>query len=234
VETRKSVRIACPSCDVEIEADLPAVIDAERQPELAARVHDYTLPRVPCPSCGVAFRVDAPFLFLDGRHELAVETVPARDLGDWQAIEQRLLAFEARRPLPDAERFSRRRLVFGLRQLNEKLFLAAHGFDDVRIELLKLAVLSMHPEVAERLTGTFPELLLEGLAGNDLVFLVLTRDAAGKVHQAQLPLPRKLYDGMERDSEFAAGFADLADARFVSWLRYVEMKRPDEATGAQG
>lgn len=231
MESRTSVRIACPACAAEIEADLPAVIDAERQPQLAARVHDYTLPRVPCPSCGVAFRVDAPFLYLDGRLGLAVETVPPRDLGDWRAIEERLVAFEAKRPLPDAERYGRRRLVFGLRQLNEKIFLAQHGFDDVRIELLKLAVLSMRPEVAERLTGTFPELLLEGLAGNDLVFLVLTRDAEGKLHQAQMPLPRKLYDGMERESEFAAGFADLTEARLVSWLRYVEMKHPDEIAG---
>jgi hypothetical protein len=223
MEKRTSIQVACPSCGVELEADVPAVVDAERQPDLAARVRDYTLPRVPCPVCGAAFRVEAPFLYLDAARGLAIETVPARDLAEWPAIEARLRAFEARTPLPDAERYPLGRLVFGLRQLNEKLFLVDQGFDDMRVELLKLALLSMKPELAERLTGVFPELLLEGLSGSDLVFLVLTRDAAGKARQAQLPLPRRLYDAMGRDADFAAGFADLTDARFVSWLRYVEM-----------
>jgi len=223
VESRTSVRVACPSCSAEVALDLPAVVDVERQPELAARVHDYTLPLVACPDCGASFRVESPFLYLDGRRGLVIEVVPSRDLGDWKGLEQRLVDFEARRPLPDAERFSTRRLVFGLRQLNEKIFVATNGLDDVRLELLKLALLSSRPELAQRLTGRFPELLLEGLVENDLVFLVLTRDEGGALKQAQLPIPRRLYDALERDSELAGGFAELQGARFVSWLRYVEM-----------
>jgi hypothetical protein len=224
VESRTSVRVSCPSCAAEVAVDVPAVVDAERQPEVAARVHDYTLPHVACPTCQGRFRVEAPFLYLDGRRGLAIETVPSRDLADWSQLEARLVAFEEKRPLPDAQRYEVRRLVFGLRQLNEKLFLALHGLDDVRLELLKLALLSMKPELAARLTGAFPELLLEGLSGDDLVFLVLTRDESGATRQAQLPVPRRLYDAMEADAEFAKGFPELSRARFVSWLRYVEMK----------
>ena len=221
------VRVACPACGAEVDLQVPAVVDAERQPELAARVADYSLPRTRCPSCGGTFRVDSPFLYLDGRRGLAVETVPSRDLADWRGLEKRLQAFETRSPMPDAERYTVRRLVFGLRQLNEKVFVATHGLDDVRLELLKLALMSMKPELAKRLTGAFPELLLEGLSGDDLVFLVLTRDPEGALRQAQLPVPRRLYDAMERDGDFAGGFSELREARFVSWLRYVEMTAPE-------
>lgn len=248
------VELQCPSCNKDLRVAVHATVDISEHPELLDRIKDQTLQQASCEHCGATFSIQAPFLFLHPQAGILVQVAPPADLSRWREIEETLgtyadtLRFGEGTSPDDAQDADasddedspnegalakvQRRLVFGLNHLNEKIFLAEHGFDDRSIELLKLSLLATREDLAQHLRGAAPEFLVEGLAGNDLVFMLLTHDAEGRASRAQLPVPRKVYEAVERDADFAKNFAELADAWFVSWLRYVEFTTPDTAPQA--
>lgn len=218
-------KVACPSCGEEVLVRVATVIDAGRQPEELARIREQRAPVAECSACQASFDVVAPFLFLHADRGLIAQVVPPRDMVRWQEVEATLsrAGAEVAFPKENALYPTRRRLVFGLHQLNEKLFAIEQGIDDVSLELAKLGLIAMDEGLVERLSGAGPEFLLEGLDGSDVVFLIVSRDGEGNPTQAQVRVPRALIDAAARDEEFAAQFADMPGAWFVSWLRYVEM-----------
>ncbi len=72
----EEVSVTCPSCGFRFTVPVFSVIDVEDMPDVVSLLITGDLQIRRCPRCGAIVRVDGPFLFHDGKRQLAYVYVP--------------------------------------------------------------------------------------------------------------------------------------------------------------
>lgn len=145
--------VSCPQCGTQQTAKLAHGIHASRAPEVRDMLFDRTFHRITCRECRHVFVGQRAFVYtdMDRKHWLQV----ARDIERprWPELEQLTDDVFARAftgsPLAQELRTGfKRRLVFGLEELREKLVIWRASLDDAVVECLKLHAISREPELS--------------------------------------------------------------------------------------
>jgi hypothetical protein len=218
----RPIEQACPACGAPLRVGFADSVNGARQPDLRAAILDDSFQRVRCETCGAASRIDPALTYLDVERNQWMLVRPAGNLAEWeqfeaQAREIHALAFGTRAGA-SARRIGARlsvRVTFGWPAAREKLLCAAHGIDDVELELLKLGLV--------RWLGDTPidddiELRCTAVQG-DALQLVWLRAASGEAIES-LSVPRRLLDDVARDQAgFGALRKTLGAATFVDLHR---------------
>jgi hypothetical protein len=138
----------CPTCGAAASLDYPASINAGRRPDLRAAVLDGSLYTIPCRSCGEALIFEPHITYLDIARRQWILAIASTELQRWREAEQDAMGTFALGFGADAPEVARRlgegltaRLVFGWPALIEKLVCGDLGYDDITVELVKLALL---------------------------------------------------------------------------------------------
>jgi len=195
-------------CGAEHVVDVADSVRASARPDLRAQILDGTFHRFACPQCGAVAQVEKLFAYNDLPRRQWFTVVPAASLArrsEWLAFAER--AFQAvfvERASPIVTAWApqlTRRVVFGLASLREKLLAFDSGFDDRRVEQLKLALVE-----AGRLiyvAGGYCHLV--AVTADELVFEWAPPGGAGTTRAV---VARSAYDavatGAERDDVPAA------------------------------
>lgn len=220
----KPVACDCPACGSAIRIDACDSVNGARRPDLRRDILEDRFQRIRCAACRSEFRIDPAFTYLDVERGQWMLVRPAADLAEWPVFEAQARAIHAEAfgadAAPVAQAIGARlavRLAFGWPAAREKLLCAAHGIDDVRLELLKLVLL--------RRLGDLPlsdtvELRLVG-AGAERLRLDWLQAADG-ARVEQLELPRALLDELDDGAaEWRDLQAELAAALYVDLQRFL-------------
>jgi hypothetical protein len=171
VSTFARREIRCP-CGAAMSVDVADSVHAVTAPRLRAAILDRTFHVFTCEQCGERRRLDKALAYTDfARHQWLL-VFPPEQLADYRAIDAAARAsFQAtmvERCAPIVREWSadmKRRTVFGLASLREKLVTFDLGLDDRVIELIKLRQAVQHglPAVAsiELASRTGDSLLLD-------------------------------------------------------------------------
>lgn len=162
------VNFKCPGCGETIHYSAWTLVNAQRNPELAARLMEGTLFEFTCPSCGYTASLVQPCLFLDPMRRACVYLVVDEQMAQGVAeMFDGTFAGDGPTGEPDAVK----RIVFDRHDLRGRAIALAHGLDDRAIELLKIALVGMAKQ-----QGVIPSdddssvVRLVGVEGKDLVF----------------------------------------------------------------
>lgn len=144
----KRQTLTCPACAEVFEVDVVDSVNADRRPDLRAKILDGSFQVQECPSCGATFRIDPLFNYLDIGRGQWISVQPVSGIGDWTLHEEEAnvtfrKAYGDAAP-PAAREIGeglRPRLVFGWAALREKLLAADEAIDDLDLECAKLAVI---------------------------------------------------------------------------------------------
>ncbi len=135
-------QLPCPKCQKSYTADLVQGIHISRLPHARQQILDGTFQLFRCPHCGGEAMVEAALVYtdFDRDHYVAMEPSTYRDRPG--ALKRHMAVFNdclvyAPPIARDLGRRLKRRLVFGLRALREKLLLWDAGMDDRVVESLK-------------------------------------------------------------------------------------------------
>jgi hypothetical protein len=223
MENTQNVTLTCPACGVSSPYDLRTTVNVDEEPKLLDAIRSFDVQRVRCASCDEAFIAEAPFLFVWPSRGLLVQVNPRQELSRWREIEATLARYDDKLIIPERPvEETVRRLVFGLNQLNEKIFCFERSLDDRLIEPLKLALLNANKDLEARIIGTTADIYTEGLDANDIVFLAVYNQD-DKPQKAQVRVPKKFYDKLSDDESFLSQFTEMHEGWFVSWLRFFEV-----------
>lgn len=214
-----SQTFACSGCGAPQEMGIVASINADRRPDLREAVLADRYQRGQCSACGQGFRVQPDLTYLDVGRGQWILVRPAQHLADWaptEALAQS--AFErahgADAPAEAQEAGLQPRLAFGWPAFREKLLCAAHGLDDIALELAKLAVMRAVDELP--LDDALELRLAEVLP--DTLVLVWTR-ADGDLSVERITVPRALLDSVAREPGWADARAELSAGAYVDLNR---------------
>jgi hypothetical protein len=193
----------CPVCGTPKAFDLVASVNADRRPDLRAKIMDGSFQREKCDSCGSTFRTPPLMTYLDMARNQWILVQPGGDVRQWKALQEKARSVFAVAYGPDASpeaqdmgREIKARVVFGWGALSEKLLCSEHGVDDVNLELLKMAVLR---EVPDPPLNDQNDLRLVAVEGDELVLAWL---GAEDEHVSKtLRVPRELYDEIAADND---------------------------------
>jgi hypothetical protein len=132
-------------------------LNAGRHPHLRDQVLERTLHRFECPSCARRVVIDSDFFWFDFHRKEFIGVFPAG---------MRARAAECEKVLSSAFEFTMReyapgfiksysegffvRTVFGVEELREKIVAHGAGLDDVVLEMVKLELFAVHPELIDR------------------------------------------------------------------------------------
>lgn len=192
------VNPACPQCATPIELELVMSVNADRRPDFRAAILDGTFQRARCPACGTLIRPEPAFILQDVARGQWLTCEPAERLAHWRTLEAQVYAswdkaFGSHAPssVQALGAGMSPRVAFGWPAVVEKVLCVEHGLDDVRLELLKLAIL--------RTGGSVPmsdtvELRLVEVQADRLTLAWL--DARSEVPLEQLELDRAALDDM--------------------------------------
>lgn len=210
MSTFHTVELTCAACSGAFEGALLDSLNAERHPAGRQQLLDRTLHALTCPHCGARNLIDKPLLYTDLGQGLFIQCLPETGRLRFEVDEQTIV--EVHRRVFDAEGTppfvrglggsAQPRLVYGYEELREKVVIAAAGLDDRLVELLKLQVLMMWPEL---LAASARVLLLDTVSEEiGLEFVVLyAADAEAEGAQVSVPegLPRRVGVPMARYGE---------------------------------
>lgn len=220
----KPVACDCPACGSAIRIDACDSVNGVRRPDLRRDILEDRFQRTRCSACRSEFRIDPAFTYLDVERGQWMLVRPAGDLPQWQRFEAQARAIHAEAFGADADAAARTigarltvRVTFGWPALREKLLCAAHGIDDVVLELLKLALLRQLGDLP--LSDTVELRLVD--AGAQLLRLAWLQAADG-ARVEQLEVPREMLAGLaDEGADWQALRAELAAAPYVDWQRFV-------------
>jgi CpXC protein len=218
----KTADVPCPDCRAIVRFDLVASVNADRRPDLTDAVIADSLQRQACSRCGKEFRAPPRLTYVDLERRLWVIAYSATNLEAWERLAQSATATFERAYGASAPAFAQEigrslktRLVFGWPALKEKVLCAAHGLDDVALELLKVAVLRDVPGAA---LSDKNEMRLVRV-GDEALKLIWV-NAETEVAIASLEAPRSAYDEIAADeTEWDALRAALAASPFLDYTR---------------
>ena len=145
--------VSCPACGVTQRARLARGVHVARAPEIRQMVFDRTFHRVTCRACNETFQAQRSLVYtdMDRKHwlQIALEIERPR----WPELETLTDEVFARAftGAPVAHALSegfKRRLVFGLEELREKLVIWRGALDDAIVECLKIYAISRDPDLS--------------------------------------------------------------------------------------
>lgn len=132
-------------------------LNATRHPHLREQVLQRQLHRFECPSCKRRLIVDSDFFWFDFHRKQFIGVFPTAHRGQSERCEATLaetFRFTMNEQAPhfvqDYARGFFVRTVFGVEELREKVVVHEAGLDDVLLEMLKVELLTSHPELLER------------------------------------------------------------------------------------
>lgn len=136
--------LACP-CGARVSADIADGLHISLRPDLRQQILDGTFHVFSCAACGGRMQVDKLLAYSDFPRRHWFTVVPERDLAyraSWARFcDQRFRDTMIERAAPLVRAWApemKRRLIFGLASLREKLMLFDEGLDDHAIEVVKL------------------------------------------------------------------------------------------------
>jgi hypothetical protein len=212
----------CPVCEADQRVDLVASVNAGRRADLRQAIIDRRFQERTCFSCGAVFRLPPYFTYVDyGRHQWMLAH-PSQSLPQWRALEAEALEAFDKLYGPTATAEAREigetmkvRVTFGWPALREKVVAEENGFDDVELELTKMAVLRNVPGSP---VADVTELRFDRMDADELVlhWIVAPTEAVLK----SLRVPRSVYDEIAADTgDWAPLRAELAGHPFADLNR---------------
>ena len=217
----KTETFACPKCGTSITYDIVASVNADRRPDLRAKIVDNSFQRSACEKCGHPFRLEPEMTYFDAGRKQWILVLPANQVTDWPYLEQNARSAFDRTYGEDAPEEAQAigenlsvRVAFGWPALREKLLAVDLGLDDVTLELMKMAIFGGTEQTP---LSDEIELRLTGAEGNELILEWL--DGAVEFALEELRVPRALYQQVAEDpksweslrQELTAGpFVDFA------------------------
>lgn len=219
----RPIEVNCPSCGTSVTFQLVFSVNADRRPDLRDAILDGSFQEESCTACGFAFRVEPEFSYMDMKRGQFIAVWPADRVGNCneyevlsQAIFDQAYGGEAPPEAQDIGRMLTPRAVFGWTSLNEKILARDAGFDDITLELAKLAVIRTSDESP---VGTGAELRLLGVEGEHLA-LGWFAPGSGAVDQL-VKVPSSLIGEIEKDAEsWKEMREELAKGLFVDYRRF--------------
>lgn len=141
--------VECQICGHRYPAEIAAAVHVSTRRELRDAIVAGVFHRFMCPACGASTTIEKLFAYTDFDRFEWFTVVPGAELpfvGDWERFAEETFAATMRSHCPPIVRDDwapkmRRRVVFGLAALREKLIAADAGLDDRVLEGLKLVVL---------------------------------------------------------------------------------------------
>lgn len=153
----ETTSIQCSVCEKTTDFQAAGSVNADRRPDLREEILANTFQTVACPSCGAAMRLEPIMNYLDVENGLWLAAYPARQIGDYLALEDAVQGLfdasygaAASESAQEVGALLQPRLTFGWPGTREKLLLRQNGLDDVAIEMLKLELLRRLPEAPLR------------------------------------------------------------------------------------
>lgn len=155
--------VTCPSCAVSTSMHVATSVHITRVPEVRVAVLDRSLHRSVC-TCGQRIVIDVAFTYVDVERGHWLQVEPVRRRPEWSTVEADAMRALARSLdltspiISGLAESARRRVVFGLEELREKLIVWDAGIDDGLLECMKLRAwidepsLMRAPLVADRIT----------------------------------------------------------------------------------
>ncbi|MEI7885180.1 MAG: CpXC domain-containing protein [Clostridia bacterium] len=130
----KEIAITCPDCGKKGSAVVYELVNVTKNPELRAKIIDFSLFSWLCPHCGAKRNLEQPLLYVDKKLEFAVHFAPVYD----KYLEEKL---ELPKGLSQ-KTLGRLRKVSEINNLVEKILIAEAGLDDRMMEFCKLALIN--------------------------------------------------------------------------------------------
>lgn len=225
-----TIETECPACNVTSRYELVFSVNADRRPDLRAQMLDRTFQRLNCPACGQLFRIEPQFTYFDATAKQFLTVRPAEDLPLWPEQEARavktFIRFWGPAAGPVAAEIGNEldhRVVFGWEAAHEKLVIVEAGFDDVTLELAKLALLRTQGDIPIGASA----LRLVGIDKDENLVLGLFKGADEHVLE-QFFVPRALLAEIEADAEAWGPLrAQLSEGPFIDIQRLLTV--PAEA-----
>jgi hypothetical protein len=191
--------ITC-NCGHRFGADLPELVDLDREPEALDSILSGSFMSVTCPKCETILKPDIPVRILWGSNGLDLYLVPEKRRSD--VIRDRFT------DIPSGESV----VVVGYPELVEKLRVIESGLNDRIIEILKFYLLDRATLGAEREV----RILFERKSSRDLVFHIhgLERD---RICVSRIPMETYEKAGRNLDARLAEEpFASLLKPPYIS------------------
>lgn len=133
--------VTCPKCQQKSAVDLMCSMNTESDPDVKEKIFDESFFRWKCKKCGFQTKLLHPLLYSDPKHRFMVYYIPNVERS--HIVDEKLEKEFAE--LSDI----RKRVVPTINAIKEKIFLFENGYNDLAVELSKLAV----SEVVAKSTG---------------------------------------------------------------------------------
>ena len=203
--------VRCPACELAQSARLAHGVHIARAPEIRDQIFARTFHAVVCRGCAKVFVAQRPLLYTDMDRKHWIQVVLPDERARWPEYETAVDGVFARAftgsPLArELEAGMRRRLVFGLEELREKLVVWAANLDDRAIECVKLELVRREPALAHR------TLLVDAVAPDHALTLHVDGERVLHVDGA-------LVEDFDADHRLPARFPELFGGRYVSFYR---------------
>jgi hypothetical protein len=145
--------VHCPRCAVEQTALLAHGVHVARAPEIREQLFARTFHAVTCKSCRAVFVAARPLIYTDMDRKHWIQVALEEERLRWPELEELVgsvftRAFTGSPLARELSERMKRRLVFGLEELREKLVIWAANLHDAAIECLKIELIRREPVLA--------------------------------------------------------------------------------------
>jgi hypothetical protein len=202
--------VRCPACALEQTARLAHGVHIARAPEIRDQIFARTFHAITCRGCAHVFVAQRPLIYTDMDRKHWIQVVLPEERARWPEYEVAVDDVFARafigsplaRELADR---MRRRLVFGLEALREKLVVWAANLDDRAIECVKLELVRREPALAHA------TLIVDAIAADHALTL--------RVGERTIAVDGALVEAFDADRRLPARFPELFGGRYVAFDR---------------
>ncbi len=133
--------VICPKCRQQSATNIIISANTVEEPDIRKAVFDESIFRWKCKKCGFSTRFQHPFLYNDIEHKFMIYFIP-------QVERQKVVDQKLESQYSDLQDI-RKRIVPDINSLKEKIIIFENNYDDLALELTKLAV----SEVVAKDTG---------------------------------------------------------------------------------
>lgn len=227
MSTLYASQIECAGCGEPLSVRLADSLNANRMPEARRWVLERSLLTVSCGECGQRTTAVKPLLYTDFERGLWIQVMPEQDRPGFEPLERDVRAgFAAAFDTGTFPRFVQilgarlqPRVAFGYEELREKVVAADAGLLDTLVEVLKLELFVVNPEILR--AGA--ELLTLDAADEERLrfyFHVFPPGRAGEI-TGELTVARGAYEALVADIEHVRRcHPALFEGVYVNALRY--------------
>jgi hypothetical protein len=200
-------QVTCPDCGHDFTARLAHGIHATRAPEARDMLFARTFHRVTCSACNKSFTAQRSLVYTDMDRKQWLQVARVEERPRWPELETLTdevfdRAFTGS-PLTNQLRVGfKRRLVFGLEELREKLVIWRAALDDAVVECLKVAVIAKAPDLARS------QLVVDEVIDGGLRLIV---DGTRTIE-----VPASLVEQFHDDARLPERFPELFGGRYVA------------------